>query len=89
MKTIVVPVFHHVLGAEPFAVLGSYNGKTEAQIKEHVRSVFGSDYVLGGLASLEQLGLIEFPVNATHKVVKSEVHTAVLKYNQRISNVRG
>ncbi|KAK3370056.1 putative amp dependent CoA ligase, partial [Podospora didyma] len=79
-QTIVVPVQHHVLGHEPFAVLSSYNKKTEQQIKAHVREALGKDYALGGLASLEQLYLAEFPVNATHKVMKSEVEDAVVKY---------
>ncbi|RYO97394.1 hypothetical protein DL765_011238 [Monosporascus sp. GIB2] len=82
-QTIVVPVQHHVLGAEPFAVLGSYNGKTEEEIKEHVRTSLGRDYALGGLASLKQLGLLEFPVNPTHKVMKSEVQREVENYLKR------
>lgn len=85
VKTIVVPAPHHVLGAEPFAVLDSYNGKGEAQIKDHVRAALGRDYALGGLASLKQLGLVEFPVNLTHKVIKSEVQTAVVKHLERIT----
>ena len=80
MKTIVVKAPHHVLGAEPFAVLNSYDGKTEVQIKDHVRAVFGKDYALGGLASLKQLGVIEFPLNPTHKIIKSELQTIVIRY---------
>ena len=83
VKTIVVPAPHHVLGAEPFAVLSSYNGKNESQIKDHVRVVFGKDYALGGLASLQQLGLVEFPLNPTHKIIKSEVQSAVVKHLKR------
>lgn len=89
VKTIVVPVTHHVLGAEPFAVLTSYNDKTEGQIKDLVRAVFGRDYGLGGLASLKQLGLVEFPLNPTHKIIKSEVQTAVVKHLERISGEKG
>jgi hypothetical protein len=89
VKTIVVPAPHHVLGAEPYAVKSSYNGKTEAQIKDHVRAVFGRDYALGGLASLKQLGLVEFPLNPTHKIIKSEVQIAVMKHLKRISGERG
>lgn len=89
VKTIVVPVPHQVLGAEPFAVLSSYNDKTEGQIKDHVRAVFGRDYGLGGLASLKQLGLVEFPLNPTHKIIKSEVQTAVVKHLERISAEKG
>lgn len=85
LKTIVVPAPHHVLGAEPFAVLSSYNDKTEAQIKDHVRAVFGRDYALGGLASLKQLGLVEFPLNPTHKIIKSEIQTAVVTHLKRIA----
>lgn len=72
-----VSILHQVLGTEPFAVIGAYNGKTEEQIKIHVRSALGRDYALGGLVSLEQLGLLEFPVNQTHKVMKDEIMRAV------------
>jgi len=84
-----VPAPHHVLGAEPFAVLSSYNGKSEAQIKDHVRAVFGRDYALGGMAELKQLGLIEFPVNQTHKIVKSKVQMAVVEHLKRVSREGG
>ncbi|KAI1504053.1 hypothetical protein F5X99DRAFT_416845 [Biscogniauxia marginata] len=82
-QTIVVPAPHHVLGTEPFAVLSTYNGKTELQIKDHVRAVFGNDYALGGLASLKQLELVEFPLNPTHKIIKTEVQGAVAKHLKR------
>lgn len=75
-----IPIVHPVVGFEPFAVLASFSGKTEDQIKQHVRDVFGKDYALGGLASLKDLGLLEFPVNQTHKIVKSKVQEEVEKY---------
>lgn len=75
---------HPVIGDEPFAVLSNYNGNTEDEIKEHVRSVFGQDYALGGMTSLKQLGLQEFPINPTHKVIKSEVQTAALRHLNRL-----
>ncbi|KAH8807228.1 putative amp dependent CoA ligase [Xylogone sp. PMI_703] len=84
-QSIVVPTPHHVLGTEPFVTLRSLNGKTEAQIKDHVRAVFGRDYTLGGLVTLKQLGLAEFPLNPTHKIIKSEVQAAVLKYLETVS----
>ncbi|KAK8022711.1 hypothetical protein PG993_013478 [Apiospora rasikravindrae] len=84
VQTVVVPVPHHVLGAEPFAVVSSYGeGKTEAEIKAHVRSALGRDYALAGLASLKQLGLVEFPLNQTHKVIRSELRSVVLKHLDR------
>ncbi|KAH6843310.1 putative amp dependent CoA ligase [Chaetomium sp. MPI-CAGE-AT-0009] len=76
----VVAIPHYALGDEPFAVLGSLKGKTETQVKSHVRAVFGKDCALGGLASLDQLGLVEFPLNPTRKIMKSEVRKAVIKY---------
>ena len=85
VKTIVVAIPHHVFGAEPFAVLSSYSDKTEEQIKDHVRAVLGRDYALGGLASLKQLELVDFPLNQTHKIIKSEVQTAVVRYLERTS----
>ena len=79
-----MPSPQHEAEAEPFAVLSSFNGKTEAQIRDHVGTVFDKSYALGGLASLKQLGLIEFPVNPTHKIIKSEIQAAVAKHLNRI-----
>lgn len=69
-----------VLGAVPFAVLKSYNGKSEKEVADHVQSVLGKDYALGGQVTLKQLGLVEFPVNPTRKVDKGAVETAVLGF---------
>lgn len=85
VQSIVVPVPHHVLGAEPFVVLSAYGDKTAAQIKDYVRSVFGRDYSLGGVTSLKQLGVADFPLNPTRKVIKSEVQTAVMKHLKMMS----
>lgn len=70
-------------------MVSSYNGKTQTQIKNHVRDVLGKDYALGGVASLKQLGLIEFPLNATHKIIKSRVQIALAEYLKRISRESG
>jgi hypothetical protein len=71
---------HPTLGHEPFAVLSDLNGKNEDQIKNHVLRMLGEGYALGGLSSLKQIGLQEFPINATHKIIKFEVLTAVMKH---------
>ena len=84
-KTIVVAIAHPVVGSEPFAVLSSYNGKTSTEVKDHVRAVFGPGYALSGLASLKQLELVDFPLNQTHKIIKSEVQAAVMRYLERLS----
>lgn len=81
VQAVVISIPHHVLGAEPFAVVSSFPaGKTEMQIKEHVCKALGRDYALAGLASLKQLGFVDFPVNQTHKVVRPDIRQAVLKY---------
>jgi 4-coumarate--CoA ligase len=76
----VVPAPHAVLGTEPFAVIENFANATAEQIKEHVRAVLGANNALGGVVALKQLGLVEFPFNATHKVVKTDVQAAVIKY---------
>ncbi|KAL2859780.1 class I adenylate-forming enzyme family protein [Aspergillus lucknowensis] len=66
----------------PFAVLESFSGRSEAQIRRHVVRSLGKQYTLRGVASLQQLGMSTFPVNATHKIIRTEVQAAVLKYLQ-------
>lgn len=46
-------------------------------IVQHVKRCLGKEYMLSGVASLAQVGLKEFPVNATHKIIKAEVERAV------------
>ncbi|KAK0644861.1 4-coumarate--CoA ligase 2 [Lasiodiplodia hormozganensis] len=76
-KTSVIAVSHPLLGQVPFAVLSSLNGKTQKEIKSYILRTLGKGYALGGLATLEEVGLSEFTVNATHKIVRSEVEKAV------------
>ncbi|KAF2137731.1 uncharacterized protein K452DRAFT_235401 [Aplosporella prunicola CBS 121167] len=76
----VVAVPHPTLGHEPYAVLKSFNGKSEDDIRSHVLYTLGNDYELGGLSLLERIGLQEFPVNETHKVKKLEVEAAVWRF---------
>ncbi|KAL1868129.1 hypothetical protein Daus18300_006111 [Diaporthe australafricana] len=78
-KASVVAVSHPEHGYEPFAVLRSLEGFTADQIVRHVKRCLGEEYSLFGVASLTQVGLTEFPVNATHKVIKAEVEMAVRK----------
>ncbi|KAJ6279554.1 hypothetical protein J3E71DRAFT_363972 [Bipolaris maydis] len=79
-QAIVVPVPHPVLGAQPIAVVESFTNVSVEQVKQHVCTAIGDEYALGGVVCLKQLGLARFPVNATHKIIKSELQEAVLKY---------
>jgi len=54
--------------------------KTEAQIQQHVLDLFGKDYALAGAVGLQQLGLEDFPLNPTGKVMKIELQKHVDAY---------
>jgi len=61
-------------------VLSDFNSKNEAEVKSNVLLTLGSDYALGGVLSLRQIGLHQFLVNATHKIMKSEVQGAAIAH---------
>ena len=61
---------HPEYGHEPYAVVKQFGSKTEDQVKQQVIDLFGKDYALGGICALQQLGLTEFPLNATGKIMK-------------------
>lgn len=61
---------HSTLGHEPWAVVKNLEGKTTSQIEQQVVDLFGKDYALGGAVSLQQLGMTDFPLNATGKIMK-------------------
>ncbi|KAF3023684.1 hypothetical protein E8E14_013665 [Neopestalotiopsis sp. 37M] len=67
-------------GYRPFAVVSDLNGRLCDQINTEVKWVLGEEYALAGVATLKQLELDAFPVNATHKVVKFEVQKAVMNF---------
>ena len=68
------------MGAEPIAVVESFTNINITNVKQHVKITLGEDYTLGGVVCLKQLGFVDFPVNATHKIIKSELQEAVLRY---------
>nr|POF27594.1 acyl-coa synthetase family member 2, mitochondrial [Quercus suber] len=76
-QTTVVGISSPTLGQEPFAVLQSFAGKTEDDIKKHVVKSFGPDYALGGAKTLQDIGMQQFPLNATGKIMKIVVVKAV------------
>ncbi|KAK2767072.1 putative NRPS-like protein biosynthetic cluster [Arachnomyces sp. PD_36] len=80
VQATVVAIRHATRGNEAFAVLGSSNSKSEDEIKSNIQQILGKAYVPAGLFSLKQIGLEKAPVNATHKVVKTEVRRALLRH---------
>ncbi|KAI1267866.1 acetyl-CoA synthetase-like protein [Xylariaceae sp. FL1019] len=78
VQSCVVAVPSLITGDEPFAVLGELQGHCESKIREQVVKILGASYALGGIATLQQLGLAAYPVSATYKVLKGEVQKCVL-----------
>ncbi|KAH0334540.1 acetyl-CoA synthetase-like protein, partial [Aureobasidium melanogenum] len=76
-QTAVVGRPHPSLGQEPFAILRSFNGKSESDLKAHVIATYGPDWVLGGAIELKTLGLESFPLNLTGKVQKLDMLAAL------------
>ena len=72
-----IGIRHPILGREPFAVISDFGNTTEQQIKQHVIEVFGTDYALGGVASLQQMGFRDFPLNSTGKIMKISLEEIV------------
>ncbi|KAK3680255.1 hypothetical protein LTR78_000633 [Recurvomyces mirabilis] len=77
--TAIIPITSPTpgVGQEPFAIVQDLKAKTEQQLKQHVLDLFGKDYALAGAASLAQLGLKAFPLNATGKVQKLDLLAAL------------
>lgn len=73
---------HPVLGQEPFAVVQSLGERSKDGVRQHILELFGKDYALAGVASLDELGLESFPLNATGKVMKIELQKLVERYLQ-------
>ena len=71
--TSVVGVAHPTLGQEPVAVVKSLGQSTKEDVKQHVLAVFGPDYGLGNVLTLQELSLDDFPLNATGKILKREL----------------
>lgn len=80
LQTSVVAIPHPTLGQEPYAVVSSMRGKSEEDIKQQVLDMFGKDYQLAGACSLKQLGVEEFSLNASGKIMKIDLQKAVLAY---------
>lgn len=79
-QTSVVGIPHETLGDEPYAVVRSLNGHTKEQVMKHVVDMFGYDYALGGVATLQDLGLTDFPINPSEKIMKIDLQRAIAQY---------
>ncbi|GIZ46365.1 hypothetical protein CKM354_000949300 [Cercospora kikuchii] len=71
---------HATFGQVPLAVVEALHGKTADEVKDQVVTMFGQDYALGGVVTLQQLGLESWPSNATGKIMKLELMPKVEEY---------
>jgi 4-coumarate--CoA ligase len=67
------------LGEAAYAVVKKRNERSKENIIELVKSSLGSNYVLDGVLTLKELGLSEFPVNPTFKVMRDVLQQSVLQ----------
>lgn len=82
-RSAILGLPHPVLGQEPFAVVESLTSAdgtlkySKDEVKQRIVDIFGSEYALGGIATLDDLGMVDFPINATQKIVKRELEAPV------------
>lgn len=61
---------HPVLGEEPVAVVQDLNGHSRDEAMDAIVDRLGPESELGGVATLGKLGLEDFPLNSTGKIMK-------------------
>ncbi|KAK5745673.1 hypothetical protein LTR17_001172 [Elasticomyces elasticus] len=81
-ETCVIATPHSQLGQEPFAILKARSSKSEEEIEAHVVTMFGREYSLAGVASLVDLGLQDFPLNSTAKILKFELQQILEEFRK-------
>lgn len=79
-QSSVFAVSHPELGQEPFAVVRDLDGHSKEEVMQHVLDVFGEASPLRGVATLSDLGLTDFPITTTGKILKRSLEPAVLQY---------
>lgn len=78
IQTVVLKIAHAQGGGyEPIVVISALPDSRAAEVVEHVKQTMGVNYVPARLLTLDDLGLKEFPVNATFKIAKSVLEQAV------------
>ncbi|KAH8711847.1 putative amp dependent CoA ligase [Phaeosphaeriaceae sp. PMI808] len=76
-QTCVVGIPDTQLGEAMYAVVKNRNGKTKEDIIQHINDCLGERYALDKVLALEELGLSEFPVNRTFKIIRRSVQEAI------------
>ncbi|QIW99257.1 hypothetical protein AMS68_004775 [Peltaster fructicola] len=76
-QACVVGIKHASLGQQPYAVVAE-DLDSELDVITHVQAVFGPACVLSGVLSLRKIGLSQFPVNATFKIIRQDVEQALI-----------
>ncbi|KAK4994538.1 hypothetical protein LTR66_005449 [Elasticomyces elasticus] len=80
----VIGISHPIVGEEPIAIVQSHGKHIDLDsVRQAVVDGLGPDYALAGVLTLDQLGLLDFPINATGKVMKGQVKDAAVRYLQQ------
>lgn len=73
-------------GENPTAILSSLCGNTVQELKTQVVEKLGKAYEIGDIFTLEELGMQEWPLNASGKIIKHVLKEVVVKYLEKREN---
>ncbi|KAK5007522.1 hypothetical protein LTR28_005184, partial [Elasticomyces elasticus] len=80
----VIGISHPIEGEEPIAIVQSHGKPVDVDsVRQAVIYALSHDYTLAGVLTLDQLGLVDFPINATGKVIKGQLKDAAVRYLQQ------
>lgn len=80
----VVGLPHEEYGAVPVAVVKALPKSTNAaevkqSMKDKVKSYLGAEYIISDIIQLEELELVQWPLNSSDKIVKKDLIDAIRK----------
>lgn len=71
---------HAEMGEAPLIIVENLNGKMVEEVKEEVLKKFGREYALEYVVTFEQLGMQKWSINATGKILKTELRSKVEEF---------
>lgn len=75
----VVGIPDQSLGESPIAIVQSLQSASKDKLKQSVLDTMGSDYAIGHVFTLDELGMSTWPVNETGKIMKITLQQAVIR----------
>lgn len=75
---------HETLGQVPFAIVESLaTGVDKPNLEQVIIDKFGAECALGGVLTLDDLGMSTWPLNPTGKIMKITLKEAVQKRSKK------